>query len=66
MKALFGFSILFTNCFQEYGEGARARRLYENDSDEEDEKEAIVLKENPKLQQGIFPFLSFFLSFFLF
>jgi hypothetical protein len=38
--------------FQEFGQGARARRLYENDSEDEEEKEVVILKENPKLQQG--------------
>ena len=42
-------SIIF---FQEFGQGARARRLYENETDEEEDKEAVILKENPKLQQG--------------
>ena len=43
---------IFNFFFQEFGEGARARRLYENDSDEEEDVEAVLLKENPKLQQG--------------
>jgi hypothetical protein len=38
--------------WQEFGEGARARRLYENNSDEEEEGEAVLLNENPKLSQG--------------
>ncbi len=48
--------------FQEFGQGARARRLYENDSEDEEEKEVVILKENPKLQQGSSKFIILFLN----
>jgi hypothetical protein len=37
---------------QEFGNGARARRMYENLSEDEEEKEATVIKQNSKLNQG--------------
>ena len=37
---------------QEFGEGARARRMYENDSDDEENEEEEDLEPNPKLAQG--------------
>ena len=37
-------------CFQEFGDSARARRLYADDDDDEEEQE---LEPNPKLAQGM-------------
>ena len=36
----------------EFGEGARARKMYENDTDEEDDEEDKHTEPNPKLSQG--------------
>ena len=38
--------------FKEFGEGARARKMYKNDSDDEDEDENKPKGPNPKLAQG--------------
>ena len=35
--------------FQEFGDSARARKLYEQDSDDDDDEE---IEPNPKLEQG--------------
>ena len=37
--------------FQEFGDSARARRLYADDDDDEEEQE---LEPNPKLAQGMY------------
>ena len=40
---------LFFNYFQEFGDSARARKLYEQDSDDDDDDE---VEPNPKLEPG--------------
>ena len=40
--------------FQEFGDSARARKLYEQDSDDDDDEE---IEPNPKLEQGELIFL---------
>ena len=39
-------------CIKEFGEGARARKLYKNDSDDEDDDEGKIDAPNKKLAQG--------------
>ena len=36
----------------EFGEGARARKMYENDTDDEDDEDEKFTAPNPKLSQG--------------
>ena len=36
----------------EFGEGARARKMYENDTDDEDDEDEKFTEPNPKLSQG--------------
>ena len=38
--------------FKEFGEGARARKMYKNDSDDEEEDDDTPKAPNPKLAQG--------------
>ena len=38
--------------FQEFGEGVRARKLYDNDSDGDDDLPNQVKEPNTKLEQG--------------
>ena len=47
---LYGHRFVFT--LQEFGDSARARKLYEQDSDDDDDEE---LEPNPKLEQGKYP-----------
>ena len=41
---------MFKIVLQEFGDSARARKLYEQDSDDDDDEE---LEPNPKLEQGM-------------
>ena len=43
------WSLFYFSLFQEFGDSARARKLYEQDSDDDDDEE---LEPNPKLEQG--------------
>ena len=36
----------------EFGEGARARKMYENDTDDEEDDDDKITEPNPKLAQG--------------
>ena len=36
----------------EFGEGARARKMYENDTDDEEDDDEKITEPNPKLAQG--------------
>ena len=38
--------------FKEFGEGARARKMYIDDSDDEEEEDESLQAPNPKLSQG--------------
>ena len=38
--------------FQEFGEGARARKMYIDDSDDDEEEDESLQAPNPKLSQG--------------
>ena len=42
-------NVLIYYIFQEFGDSARARKLYEQDSDDDDDEE---IEPNPKLEQG--------------
>ena len=42
-------NVLMVYIFQEFGDSARARKLYEQDSDDDDDEE---IEPNPKLEQG--------------
>ena len=56
---LFSVVVFLTRCGffpQEFGDSARARKLYEQDSDSDDEEE---LEPNPKLEQGKQPLKPF-------
>ena len=46
---MFNLPSLTCYLFQEFGDSARARRLYADDDDDEEEQE---LEPNPKLSQG--------------
>ena len=41
--------LMIVYIFQEFGDSARARKLYEQDSDDDDDEE---IEPNPKLEQG--------------
>ena len=49
-------SILSFIVLQEFGDSARARKLYEQESDDDDDDE---IEPNPKLEQGKFLYLCF-------
>ena len=40
----------------EFGEGARARKMYENDTDDEEDDDEKITEPNPKLAQGTYNF----------
>ena len=42
----------------EFGEGARARKMYENDTDDEEDDDEKITEPNPKLAQGTYNFFS--------